>query len=347
MKTIAIIGASGYVGQNLLSYLSQFDYILTGITRTKDIYESKTEGVNYRTFEQCDEQFDIIINTTYSLNKNVQAIFMDNVNMANFIKKISYPESHVIHLSSLAVFGFNLDIPIHLGPLKMRKDFNYVKSKLHMEELISSTFLPSHFSILRLGNIWGPANNSWTQPIADAIQWQLPVMPNAANYSNVTFIDNLVHYIHFVISSPNHKAYHHVAEFSDINWNVFIASIENRLNKKALPIIQSPSYPTNALDEWKLILNAGLMAGISIYRAGRFTSPVLLKWIEKMRPIWQWNRTYKPVFRDYQSDPVFYWVLNCSTQFKEAVLPNWEKPYSIEDCHQRVCQWLKDSGYCD
>jgi len=344
MRKLAIIGATGYIGSQLLNHLNTH-FLVTALTRNNTPFAATQANCLYKKLSECEDQFDVIINTSYSLHVDKATIKKENVLMSLAIKKMAHFETHIIHLSSLAVFGFGLDREIQASALKNKNDYNYVQSKLEMENLLLSIFNSKQLSIVRLGNVWGPENNSWTQPIADALTWQLPVMPIHTSFSNITFIQNTVSYIHFVIKSGERKLFHHLAEFSALTWGEVIESVSIALNRKAPFIEALPPYPKSLLAEFQLVLNEeNSIKALKKIKNGRFTSACFIKILNNLANISNRNSS-SPSKGSYTIDPVFYWVLTCNTEFKNEVLPEWKPIVSFNNAMALTNEWLSTAGY--
>lgn len=348
MKNIAIIGGSGYIGSHLVAYLKSY-FDVTVINKSNNSFAPIDTKVSYTTFAECTQTFDAIINTAYYLNTDIQKCLNENEILCKNIARISTKETHVIHLSSLAVFGFQLDKPICAEPIDNSTDFAYVQSKTDMENRLLKNFSNNQLSIIRLGNVIGPANNSWTQPIADAITWQLPVQCSSFAYSNSTYIHNISNYIFTVLQSRQHLLIHHLAEFSNYDWKVVIQSIANIINRTPLKISAIPAYPKSLLEEcaepFKLNIELNPIKVLKRLKNGRFTPPILhtlFSLIQKRIKVIPYQPNRKVPF---VVDPVFYWVLTSQVEFKNNVLNDWKAPYSFDEAMESIQNWLVEAGY--
>lgn len=348
MKTLAIIGANGYVGQHLLKVLAPH-YQVTALYRGKRLLDKALPNVTYSSVADCKQTFDILINTAYNLSATPQQISNDNESLLVLIKKLSTQQTHIIHLSSIAVFGFGLDKPIEAKAVKTSNDYNYVFSKVDMENRLLQAFKADNLSIIRLGNVWGAANNSWTQPIADAITWHLPVLSKEKSYANIAFIDNISNYILYVIACERHLTFHHLAEFNAITWQQVIEELSAYIGKKAMPIQQVPFYPTSLWQELKLALSPNVFTVLKRLKTGRFTSRYfpqhlfmrVQQFIAYLKP----NKQKTPKLGKYQIDDTFYWVLSLPIPFRLHILDGWTAPYKWEDCMEQTKNWLQEAGY--
>lgn len=347
MKTLAIIGASGYIGSHLVKAFAS-SYTVTAINRGADNISKKVSGVEYIGTDQHNRTYDIVINTAYSTANNPELFIKDNLQLLKVIQQLSDPHTHVIHLSTLAVFGFGLDIPVQPIALADRSDYPYVSSKLNMENLLLQQVSHTQLSIIRLGNVWGPANQSWTQPVTDAIVWGMPVLSKQTTFSNLTFIHNITSYILYVIESEMQQPFHHLAEHNTITWQQVIEEISSFLKLKPQPIETIPFYPRSVGEEVNHAVMLGPVNMLRFLKSGRFTSTKFPKKILKVLVSLKSKLskgTSKNSLPPYQTDPVFYWVLSADKPFRNDVLKGWKPPYDWKETSKKTLTWLEEAGY--
>lgn len=347
MMKLAIIGANGYVGSRLTSALAE-TYNVTAITRGIDSLSRAVSGVHYKTASEDLPIFDVVINTSYALDKNHANCALANNEMIKLLNRICNKQTKIIHLSSLAVFGFGLDKELKADAIATRNDYVYVFSKLDMENKLITHFSNKRVSIIRLGNVWGPGNASYTQPVIDSLLWELPLLPDKPGMCNLTHIDNIVSYITHTISCTQHLTFHHLAEWSDINWKQVIDDMARIMGVKPVPLIQPPCYPLSFRDEVLYAFKKKPLEAIKTLRSGRFTSAyfperlfskILLKFTSLRYP-------KQPQPGDYAIPDTFIWVLNCQKAFTNTRLANWQPPISWEESLKTLAYWMKESGYC-
>ncbi len=346
---IAVIGANGYVGSFLMEALKEHTQLF-GIVHSASSVFKKLPNANYYTVNEThDEVFDIVVNTAYSNGRTLEQCRLQNEELLAYLKKHTHQYTKIIHLSSLAVFGINLDKPIVAQPISNRIDEVYVYSKLHMENLLLSHFASHQLQLLRIGNIWGPANSSWTQPLADAVLYHLPVKYTGKTYSNTTFIHNLIDYLIYVMKSNNHLLIHHVAEFSDIGWNQWILWLEEAINSKAETFSEAPFYPTSLYEQLSQTRFHTLREFLISLKNGRFTACYMHKLMHFASQIKgrKKSTSYKlPVYHVedmIQTDILC--VLSCSTPFTPVMLAGWQAPYSPDQAFESIKSWLRKAGY--
>lgn len=347
MMNLAIIGANGYVGSRLNSALAD-SYHVTAITRGIDSLSRVVSGVQYKTASEDLPIFDVVINTAYALDKNHANCATANNEMIKLLYRICNKQTKIIHLSSLAVFGFGLDKVLKADAIATRNDYAYVFSKLDMENKLIKHFGNKRISIIRLGNVWGPGNTSYTQPVIDSLLWGLPIMPDKPGMCNLTHIDNIVSYVTHTLTSNQHLTFHHLAEFSSINWKQVIDDMAMIMGVKPVSLTQPSYYPLSFRDEVLHALRKKPLEAIKTLRNGRFTSAyfperlfskVLLKHAPMCYP-------KQPQLGKYAIPDTFVWVLNCQKSFSNTRLTDWQPLISWEESLKPLAYWMKDSGYC-
>lgn len=343
---IAIIGANGYVGAHLLDKLAGKTNVF-GIVHSPNSVFKKSEGVTYHPFnENYSGTFDIIINTAYAAGKSIDACIKQNQLMLQYIKKHAHPTTKIIHLSSLAVFGIAIDRTIIPEPIPDRMDEVYVYSKLHMENLLLQHIPSQQLQILRIGNVWGPGNTSWTQPLIDGILFELPIRFEGQTFSNTTYIHNLTDYITHLINHDERRLIHHVAELSHISWQEWIEPLEHLLQSKANVFNQKPEYPSTLLQQLRLADKSNPRAFLKSLKNGRFTSYYFSRLVEVLGA-YRGKKSYHIPFYStdhfIQQDAQSVW--SCTTEFKSVLVNNWTPPFGKEAVLEELKKWMKDSGY--
>jgi nucleoside-diphosphate-sugar epimerase len=348
MKTVAIIGGNGYVGNFLTQFLCNY-FSVTVLTRGNNTIVKAIDGVTYLPIDSTNDTFDVIINTSYSIHKNIKVCYSQNKIMCDHISRIAAAHTKIIHLSSLAVFGFCLDFPIKTEAIENRNDYIYVSSKIDMENALLKHFDHHQLSIVRLGNVWGPENNSWTQPVANALNFGMPCLYNTPSFSNLTYIHNITDYIKHIIVSEKHLLFHHLAEFSNTTWQQIIEVLGHHLHKKPVQFKEQPYYSltsgTEIVNALKLTNPLSILKKLKSgrYFASPFSTKIATKLIERFgSSIPKPNRICQSSF---EIPGTFYWVLGCQKEFTNTVLTDWRSPYSIDTCLEETQQWLSKSGF--
>lgn len=347
MKSVAIIGANGYVGSYLTKALAAH-YRVTALLRSRDSLCRPAHGVQYQTIAEPLQHFDIIINTSYALHKHKKICAMQNDDMIQLLQRISHEQTFIVHLSSLAVFGFGLDLEVRAEAVPTRNDYAYVYSKTDMENKLLATFGSERLAIIRLGNVWGPGNTSYTQPVIDSLLWGLPLMPEQPGMSNLTHIHNIVSYIKHLLSSNQHLTFHHLAEWSHMNWQQVIEEMAEILGATPCVLQQQPYYSRTISEELDHAFSKSIIEAIKTLRNGRFTAAyfpeeIITALLKQLAPL---KKPKEPPQSGAVAIPeTFIWVLNCKQSFTNAWVTGWIPPLKWSDALPELKEWMKQSGY--
>lgn len=361
MKKIAIIGAAGYLGLEIIRQIKFLKCEVIAITRRNGNFLLPELDPNIIIKNQDDldsiGKVDVVINLAYPTSGLTHHYIQKNNEIFNIISKISSSKTKLIHVSSLAVFGFQLDRNILNDRVKYSRDYPYIEAKIHLENLILNKFTNDSIVILRLGNIWGPGSTTWTVPLINKILFYQPVgIFNENGYCNATDVVNaaslIIHIIqHVFIDKP---LFYHLAEFSSIKWDYWIKKIEKSINHNACyePFVDNLS--SNLIDDSKILLS-NLSIG-SIYRR-----------IATMRFAGSYSRNFLSLIGDNNfytvkakynikkqfnqelnfSDKLFLNILSCKTEFKSIYPLDWAPPINSEESWGNVEDWMRNVGYIE
>jgi len=246
MARIAVIGAAGYVGQELSRQLKASGHDVVGIARANGSFLLERLGITHETPQRAQAvgRVDTVVNLAYPKSPSGFDYPAGNREILSTIRALAGTEARIVHASSLAVFGYALEHPQNPAPLDMRRDYFYIESKLELERLLLRAFPGRDLQTVRLGNVWGPASPTWTAALADRLLFGDPVgVAGADGYSNTTDVGNAASYLAHLASRPGHRQaeFHHLAEFAETRWSFWLERIEAALplDESALSIMQS------------------------------------------------------------------------------------------------------------
>lgn len=255
--SVAVVGAAGFVGRELLRRLQTLGIAVTAVVRGHP--ELSVEGEFHAVCSepgQLESSFDIVLNLAYPADSPRYAQPEQNAAIAHTVETLVRDGGRLIQVSTLAVFGAALDRPITVGPVSGTRDVVYVESKIAAEQMFAKLQVERGLAldIVRLGNVWGYASGTWALPIVHRLLTGRPVgVTGAPGYSNTTDVANVADYLAFLIKSGDGGArvrYHHLAEFSGVVWGEWIDPIAGAMGVE--PMYADPSVldtPTSALRE--------------------------------------------------------------------------------------------------
>ncbi len=350
MTTIAIIGAAGFLGTHVVDALLKRGHNITAVTRQNGeimLGDKPFKLLNYTEISAVKEKYEVIINLAYATSTTKKLIDKENADIVQLIKNLSTKNSKIIHTSTLAVFGFALEREMKPEAVKNQADYPYIVSKIRMENLLLQTFKVQDISILRLGNIWGPASEGWTVKIADNLLYQKPVAADSFGFSNITDVHNAADYIKFLAEDINNtQTFHHLAELGHINWQFWVNAIADVLHEK--PVITGIAIPYhNNITSDLTVLKRFFSPSPLLFSAleTRFLSFYLRNFIAGLPRSVKKPFNTLPEINDAGNDFVFLTVMSGKKQFTNHINPLWKPPVNEEESLRCVIEWMKSAGY--
>lgn len=271
--SVAVVGAAGYVGRELLHQLEEAGVRVSAIVRGPR--ELCVDGNFHAACSDPNEmrgQFDTVVNLAYPTSGRPYTHATQTDAIVRTVKSLLTAGGTLIHVSTLAVFGLALDRSIHPGPVSGARDNVYVESKIAAERLFVKWQARAglNLHIVRLGNVWGRASGAWALPVVQRLITGRPVgVVGAPAYSNTTDVANAASYLASLIAMGGRTAgvsYHHVAEFSDVRWHEWVAPVADALGVAPVRAAASAlATPTSGRAEIGGALSP--LAPRSLYRA--------------------------------------------------------------------------------
>ena len=352
MKKIAIIGGLGYVGLKLVEYLRGEDMFITVFARKNlKVLIDERENLEIRSIESINktDKFDVVINLAYPTSYSRKNNFKTNKNLVGTIKNLSNPGTIIIHTSTLAVFGTNLDNPVLKQPIPFRRDVSYTEVKIHIENLLIKSLSTNPLHIIRLGNVSGAGSSSWLHGIADRILFR-QAFPDASITapSNLTYVLNICDFIKHLIKKDISKqvlSIHHFAEFSSQKWSLLFESIGHSLNEAPIYKPFDIRFPGSLLQELGLLLKPVLPSSV-FYRM--LSLRVMSSFARKLVDIIPARNRLK--LKVFPSEAILSHdtkdiVFASQVQFQHDISSDWIPKYSFEEYLSDIKESLKTAGY--
>jgi dTDP-4-dehydrorhamnose reductase len=363
-KEVAIVGGTSWIGQLLCAELVRRGFQVYVATRSgnafllersgANIIEANTIGAGFK------KQFGTVINLAFPAatkpGKEVEA----NRRILDSVEQLLGKGGHLVQVSTVAVFGLPVCLPISTELLQPRRDSQYVMSKVQMENWVADLAGFHKVDIVRLGNVWGPASDNWVVGVAERLRsgLALGVLGNDG-YSNVTDVANVVDYICFLVESVQIASekvrIHHLAEFSSTPWSVFVNHISKELDIPVNRCCEAPFVSNSASEEFKIFLKRIIIKEFqesirnakycgSYYRQIRNACPQWLFQIgAKMKK--SVSSSIFTVRNPKGATDDILLLMSNATEFKSAVDRSWCPPVTLDESLKRVSQWLLVSGY--
>jgi nucleoside-diphosphate-sugar epimerase len=351
---IAVIGAAGFLGRALMRRLQELRLPATAVVRGPA--ELALDGGYHQSIAPAEAvaagDFDVVVNLAYPASGSTYAYPARTAEIVDTVRALVRPGGHVIHASTLAVFGLALERRPSLGPVRKVRDDPYVEAKIQAENLLERQQAEHGVSleILRLGNIWGRASGGWAQPLAQRLLTGRPVaVAGAPGYSNSTDVANAADYVGFLILNRrpvSEVRYHHLAEFSHVKWADWAQPIAERLGVEVVhadDAVLGP--PRSGLGEV-----AGLLHPLrprDLYRelalehtAGSWVRSVLRTLPEGARERLKPVAYFAPERPPDRNEQTFLSIMAGRQEFGSEVDPRWNPPVDVAGSIGRVLDWV-------
>lgn len=158
MKTICILGGTGFVGSAITHQLSEAGYLVKVLTRNCQKGKHLASVPNVQVIE-CD----IFDNVALAQSLKTAAAVINLVGILHESKKISFKSIHADLPKHLAKICMELKIPrlLHMSALKASLDApsKYLKSKAQGEEHLANTDKALNITIFKPSVIFGPGDS--------------------------------------------------------------------------------------------------------------------------------------------------------------------------------------------
>jgi nucleoside-diphosphate-sugar epimerase len=356
-KKIGIIGAAGFVGVELikqLECLKVFDIVAIARSNGNFILgKYDLQLVNPKDLKD-DIKVDIVINLAYPTHFYLYPA--QNREILAQIEKISDENSLIIHVSTQAVFGFELDSKIQTTKLKLTRDVPYVESKAMMEKMICDKLNKNKIHIVRLGNVWGPGSGTWTAELINRILFAQPVKVKGVDgYSNVTDVQNVSSYIiHLIESNYLNKEveYHHLSEFCNVKWSEWIAVVEEYLNIKSVSLNSKlPSANSLFSELFEPFKSLKPIAIFKSFIGTRFAGSYVRSFVRSIgyqNYIKYKNKKRQPLPTDNNLgslDVLYLKIFSSDKEFQNIVKSDWTPKVDFQESCSNVKIWMKEVGY--
>tara|TARA_R110002072_G_scaffold64203_2_gene159362 strand:- start:203875 stop:205326 length:1452 start_codon:yes stop_codon:yes gene_type:complete len=186
-QTVAIVGASGYVGKSFIEkYHDQYDIVAISRTQSKDwpddVEWRQTDLYSAQSIQDSLQGVDIAIYLVHSMIPSTR-LFQGNFADTDLLLADNFARSAISN---------NVKKIIYLsGPIPKRKISKHLKSRAEVERLLHSTGIPFHS--IRAGMVVGRGGSSFE--ILENLVKKLPIMilPRwAKNKTHCIFISDLI-----------------------------------------------------------------------------------------------------------------------------------------------------------
>ena len=351
-ERVAVVGAAGFLGQALLSELRRRDVPATAIVRG-DPALAVGDGFHAAASPEVAGTFDVVVNLAYPTTglPHEQPALTDAI--VRTVDRLLPDGGHLVHVSSLAVFGLALDRPVTRGPVAAVRDVPYVEGKIAAEHAFAALQALRGLSldVVRLGNIIGPGSGAWSVPLVQKLLTGRPVgVRGRPGLSNATDVANAADYLGFLAAERRPErgapAFHHLAEFSGMPWSAWIEPLAVAM--QVVPVLADGAalaVPASAAAELGAVLSS--LDPRTVYRR-----------IAQERVTGSWGRALvrrvpdrvvarvkgRPEVRAAEvpdrAEQTFLAIMSAAQEFRSRTFDGWTPPISDARSVERTLEWL-------
>lgn len=353
-RRIAVVGAAGFVGRELLRQLEERGVRATAVVRA--LAELAVDGDFHKSVLTADVEpasFDVVVNLAYPTSGAPFEQPEQNAAIIDSVSRLVRDGGRVIQVSTMAVFGMTLDTAPHPGPVKRRRDLVYVEGKIEAEHAFASLQRTRGLSvdIVRLGNVWGAGSGAWALLFVRRLLTGRPVgVAGSPGYSNATDVVNVANYLAHLLVSPRavEIRYHHLAEFSSVRWGDWLEPLAAHMGVE--PVLAGPDWlagPGSLAAEVAESVVPGGVRSVHMRLAeervgGSLARSAIRRLPRRVQPRLRSNLVVAAAPSLGRIDQVVLKIMAGESEFPSHLDPAWQPPLSREESLERVVKWLDE-----
>ena len=352
---VAVVGAAGFVGRFLLRQLEERGLQVTAIVRGAPelSVDGEFHAIGAKASGGAADRFDIVVNLAYPTSGPGYEYPQQNRTITGIVEDLVKDGGAVIQVSTLAVFGMALDRPISAGPVPEVRDNAYVESKVAAEHVLNEMRVKRGLSldIVRLGNVWGYGSSNWVTPLVHKLLTGRPIgVAGTPAYSNTTDVANAASYLAFLLEGREFETgvrYHHVAEFSTVSWNRWIAPLAEALRvdpvyADAAALDAPASARSEIADAVSQLMPRQLYRSLAVERtSGSWTRTLVRRLPHAAGARLKSSGTVVAKQPQYsRAEQTFLAIMAGRQEFQSVVRQGWQPPVSQDESLEQVLRWL-------
>ena len=262
MRKVLILGASGFIGSNLVEKMYSKDYELSVILRdySKAGFISRFKNVKIHYFQLSESKKlsnvmaknDIIINCIHDFGN--QKFNMDLIN--NICQNLIQNDKKLIHLSTISCYQpFIGKKEINEDTTFNPKTFQYAKNKNEIDNIILKYSKDSkiNMTILQPTIVYGKYSKPWTERIINQLSNGKMVIPSDSGNCNLIHIDDLCEAIIKSIPPKFNGEKIIISNPEEIKWVEFYNFFDSLFEDNRLILEESKLINKNLKNPFKLV----------------------------------------------------------------------------------------------
>lgn len=357
---VIVFGATSYVGSWTIRELLHAGYEVVAVSRKPALasillqeYEGRIELVDPDETRRQSGAF-AVLNFAYVKEADMEDFYRLNRSLIDNVvdAAISSKAERVVHTSTLAVFGYDLDVPPRPAYVRWHAADPYIESKILAEHRLvrRATQRGLRTAIVRLGNVVGPGAPSWVAEPAQRILDDRPVgFEHRDGFSNATYVENVADYLAFVLGAPGERLdsfgpYHHLAELANHRWSEVIDLIARAMSVEGdTTRAVAPQRRGGRVTMLRSRVSGGRAGGYfraALGVAGRWESVRRAVDRGRVRP-WELTRPL-PVRPE---DEGFLRIMSVPRRFPSHVMTPWTPKVDFQEAGRAIEDWVASAGY--
>jgi nucleoside-diphosphate-sugar epimerase len=359
--TVAVIGAAGFVGRELLRLLEEDGIRVVAVARGNPeiAADSDFHVVCPDIRELRPGSFEGVVNLAYPTSGTIDTYRAQTDALFRQIESLRTDRGHLIQVSTLTVFGLALDREAVVGPVRSTRGVPYVEAKIAAERFAVRHQAARSLSvdIVRLGNVIGPASPGWTRSLVQRLVTGRPVgVAGMSGFSNCTDVANATSYLWSLLAPLNSGPgvrYHHLAEFSFVPWSEWIGPLANALGGD--PVYSEPGAVQLPTVRNELAVAFGQFSPLRVYRTLQLER-AMGSWMRTLRS-WVPDRAIpRPKHADAvfaqqpaidRAEQTFLAIMTAQQEFESLTHRDWTPPVTKEQSIERMLEWLGRDWHID
>jgi nucleoside-diphosphate-sugar epimerase len=364
MSSVLVFGASSYVGQMVTGHLVAAGHKVTAVSRRPSSarilllpFAGDVDVVSNDDASAGAVQADAVVNFAYVKDAQPQVIYASNKALVDAVDSSvrSCGADRLVHISTLTTVDVR-GVYGRAERVRWRPAGAYTEAKIHAEHLLEKARARGGYSlsILRLGNVLGPASPLWVAGLAQRILEGKPTMPERPGFSNTTYVRNVAGYVERLLSEARDALeafgyYHHLGELGEYSWGQVLGHLADGVGR---PCVMFPPPVERAGGLRDMTANAlrrayerrvGSYARLALVGVGRMklTEKVLFRSREVIA-----SSDAEPATAPLApEDEGLRDLLSADSIFRPHTVEGWRPPVDFRSAMDEIRDWVARAGY--
>jgi nucleoside-diphosphate-sugar epimerase len=209
---VFITGANGFIARSLAARLRELGAEVSGVDLVPSPVDDVVAGstVEPGPWEERLNGVDVVVHTAALVSNAAPLDKAWEVNVLGTQRvlrsAVAAGVGRFVHVSSIAAYGFDFDDGVdERDPVRV-SGYSYVDTKVNSEHVVLAAQVAGEIAttIIRPGDVWGPASRPWTTiPLEMIAKGQMVLPAHGKGVFSPVHIDNLVDGVVLAIASED------------------------------------------------------------------------------------------------------------------------------------------------